>query len=331
MKQMVILVPQGEHNLSSIVGTYKVFSRAEQYWQDHGHHPVFNITVAGNADAIDFHNGLFSVHPHISVSEVGDVDLVVIPALNYDYPNAIAANRQLVAWIATQYQHGAAIASFCTGAFLLAATGILDGRKCATHWAAAASFRAMFPGVELVADTIITDDQGIFTNGGAYSFLNLVLYLVEKYYDRQTAVFCAKIFEIDIDRSSQSPYIIFQGQKNHQDEVVKEAQAFIEAHAHDGINVEQLAGRFAVGRRNFDRRFKKATGNTPAEYSQRVRIEAAKKCLEHTRKTVNEVMYEVGYSDIKAFRAVFKKLTGLAPLQYRNKYNKEVSSEYDPA
>jgi transcriptional regulator GlxA family with amidase domain len=181
----------------------------------------------------------------------------------------------------------------------------------------------MFPGVELQTDKLITDENGIYTNGGAYSFLNLIIYLVEKYYDRPTAIFCSKVFQIEIDRQSQSPFTIFTGQKTHQDEMVKQAQAYIENHVDEKISVEELSSRFAVGRRNFDRRFIKATGNTPVEYLQRVKIESAKKVFETTGKTINEVMYEVGYSDVKAFREVFKKITGMSPLEYRSKYNKE--------
>jgi len=181
----------------------------------------------------------------------------------------------------------------------------------------------MFPEVNLQTDKLITDENGIYTNGGAFSFLNLVIYLIEKYFDRQTAIYCAKVFQIEIDRQSQSAFTIFTGQKQHSDEIVKKAQAYIETNFQEKISFEYLSSAFAVGRRNFDRRFIKATGNTPLEYSQRVKIESAKKALETSRKTVNEVMYEVGYSDVKAFREVFRKITGMSPLEYRNKYNKE--------
>jgi transcriptional regulator GlxA family with amidase domain len=150
-----------------------------------------------------------------------------------------------------------------------------------------------------------------------------VLYLIEKYYDRQTAIFCSKVFQIDLDRQSQSPFVIFTGQKSHSDELVKKAQTYIEKNFQEKISVGQLSNQFASGRRNFDRRFIKATGNTPLEYSQRVRIESAKKALETSRKTANEIMYEVGYSDMKAFRKVFRKITGLSPLEYKNRYNKD--------
>ena len=126
-----------------------------------------------------------------------------------------------------------------------------------------------------------------------------------------------------MDRDSQSPFTIFTGQKSHGDEMVQQAQAYIESKVDEKISVEDLSSKFAVGRRNFDRRFIKATGNTPVEYAQRVKIEAAKKAFETSRKTINEVMYEVGYSDVKAFREVFRKITGMSPLEYKTHYNKE--------
>ena len=323
MKHLTIIVPDGENNLSSIVGAYKIFTRANEYRNSAGKKEVFTIQLAGISKEVDFYNGLFAVRPHTHISAVKKTDLIIIPSLNHNYEKAVKGNQPLIDWIAKQYKGGAEIASICTGAFLLASSGLLNGKNCSTHWAVADNFRNMFPEVNLQTDKLITDENGIYTNGGAYSFLNLVIYLIEKYYDRQTAIFCAKVFQIEMDRSSQSAFIIFKGQKLHGDEVVKKAQAYIENNLDEKISVEHLSAKFAVGRRHFDRRFIKATGNTPVEYAQRVKIESAKKAFETCRKTVNEVMYEVGYSDVKAFREVFRKITGLSPLEYRSKYNKE--------
>jgi transcriptional regulator GlxA family with amidase domain len=170
---------------------------------------------------------------------------------------------------------------------------------------------------------LITYEKGIYTNGGAFSFLNLLIHLIEKYYDRQTAIYCSKVFQIEINRNTQSEFTIFSGQKQHDDEVVQQAQAYIETNVEEKISIGNLSAKFNVGRRNFDRRFIKATGNTPIEYSQRVKTEMAKKAFETSRKTINEVMYEVGYSDVKAFREVFRKYTGMSPLEYKEKYNKD--------
>ncbi|MHA4895624.1 GlxA family transcriptional regulator [Pedobacter sp. PWIIR3] len=324
MKHLTVLVPNGENNLSSIVGAYKILSRANDYWQGLGKPSVFKIQVAGTAPEVGFYNNLFSVKPHAHIDDISKTDLIIIPSLNHNYEQAIKENEKLIDWIEQQYKNGAEVASVCTGAYLLASTGLLDGKSCSTHWIAADHFRQRFPKVNLQEDKLITDENGIYTNGGAYSFLNLIIYLVEKYYDRQTAIYCAKVFQIEMDRHTQQEFIIFKGQKQHADEMVKEAQRYIESNPHEKIAVDFLSTKFAVGRRNFDRRFIKATGNTPLEYLQRVKIEWAKRAFEVNHKTINEVMYAVGYSDVKAFREVFRKITGISPLEYKNKYNKNL-------
>jgi transcriptional regulator GlxA family with amidase domain len=323
MKHLTILVPDGQNNLSSIVGSYKIFTRANEYWKKTGREELFKIELAGISKEVDFYDGLFTVKPPANIESITKTDLIIIPSLNHNYEKSVKANKLLIEWIEKQYKEGAEIASICTGAFMLASSGLLDGKSCSTHWAAADIFRTKFPNVNLQPDKLITDENGIYTNGGAYSFLNLLMYLVEKYYDRQTAIFCSKVFQIEIDRQSQSAFTIFTGQKLHGDELVKQAQEYIESKLHEKISVDHLSSTFFVSRRTFDRRFIKATGNTPVEYSHRVKIEWAKKAFETNRKTIKEVMYEVGYSDEKAFREVFRKITGISPLEYRNKYNKE--------
>jgi transcriptional regulator GlxA family with amidase domain len=329
MKQLTIIVPDGQSTLSTIscvVGTYDLFSTANSYWKGIGKRELFKIELAGISKKTEFCDGLVTMKPQTNISAISKTDLIIIPSnLVRSYEKAAKGNQLLIDWIANQYKEGAEIASMCTGAFMLASAGVLDGKSCSTHWSYADTFRSMFPGVNLQPDQLITDENGVYTNGGAYSFLNLLIYLVEKYYDRQTAIYCSKIFQIEMDRNSQSAFTIFTGQKLHGDEMVKKAQAYIESKLHEKISVENLSQKFAVGRRNFDRRFIKATGNTPVEYTQRVKVESAKKAFETSRKTINEVMYEVGYSDIKAFREIFRKITGLTPIDYRNKYNKEAA------
>jgi transcriptional regulator GlxA family with amidase domain len=305
-----------------VVDTYLVFSKANDYWQRTGKSPAFKIQLGGTARRVKLFNGLFSVQPD-QISNIAKTDLIIIPAVPADFAKSIKRYRELLSWLEHQYNKGAAIASICTGAFMLASTGLLDGKSCSTHWVAAEPFRQMFPQVKLVTDKIITDENRIYTNGGAFSFLNLLLYLIEKYFDRPTAIYCSKHFQIDIDRHSQSAFTIFTGQKNHSDEVVRKAQDSIEKKFREKISVEALSSEFALSRRNFDRRFIKATGNTPIEYLQRVKVEAAKKAFETSRKTIQEVMFNVGYSDVKAFRETFRKITGLSPLAYRNRYNKD--------
>lgn len=327
MKHLTIAVPQGHCGLSTIAciaGIFEVFNTANSYRRRSGQDDLFTIHLAGAAPEQDVFHGMFTIKPQASVTAIPRTDLIIIPSnLLRSKQDISAENSVIIDWITRQYKDGASVASICTGAFFLAASGLLDGKSCSTHWAYADAFRQTFPGIRLQDDRLITDEHGIYTNGGAYSFLNLMIYLVEKYYDRQTAIFCSKTLQIEMDRNSQSVFSVFTGQKQHGDTMVQEAQALIERSADEKLSVDELSARFAVGRRTFDRRFIKATGNTPLEYAQRVRIESAKKNLETSRKTINEVMYEVGYSDTKAFREVFRKITGLSPLAYRNRYNKE--------
>jgi transcriptional regulator GlxA family with amidase domain len=309
-----------------IVGAREMFDMANNAFVLGCKNPVFQVQFIGCAPRHDFVSGYLSIKPEHAFAEIEKTDLIIIPALDEDFSEIIQQNKELIEWLKKQYKHGAEIASLCTGAFLLAATGLLDRKKCMTHWWAADRFRKMFPEATLVTDKIITDESGIYTSGGAFSSFNLLLHIIEKYYDRETAISCAKGLELDIDRKSQSPFIIFAGQKDHHDAEVRKSQEFIETNITEKITIDELADAAATSKRNFERRFKRATSNTPTEYIQRVKVEAAKKDLEFSRKNINEVTYDVGYSDTKAFRKIFKKYVGLSPIEYRIKYNKEAST-----
>ena len=321
MKHITILVPQGAI-LGSIEGPRQVFTEVNKLLKSMGKTALFNVQLAGIAKEVPAAGGIYTVFTDALISDIHKTDLIIIPALDGDMVKTLENNQEFVPWIVNKYKEGAEVGSLCVGAFLLASTGLVKGRKCATHWMAAHAFRKMFPDVNLVEDCIITDEHGIYSSGGAFSYLNLVLYLIEKYAGRDIAVFMSKAFQIDIERRSQSPFVIFNGQKDHEDELVKKAQEFIEKNVTERITVDQLADELALSRRNLERRFKKATTNSIVEYIQRVKIEAAKMNLESSRENVNEVMYNVGYTDPKAFRTTFKRITGLSPVQYRSKYNK---------
>jgi len=323
MKHISILVPQGVI-LGSLEGPRLVLSEVNALLVRMGKPPLFDVRLVGLAPETPVNNGMYTIKADLLTNEVDKTDLIIIPAVEGDMIKNLEDNHEFVPWIIKQYKAGAEVASLCVGAFLLASTGLINGKKCATHWMAANDFRRMFPDVDLVEDRIITDEHGIYSSGGAFSYLNLILYLIEKFAGREIAVFCSKAFQIDIKRDSQSPFIIFQGQKEHGDESIMKAQVFIEKNFQEKITVDQLASMLALGRRNMERRFKKATSNTVIEYIQRVKIEAAKKGFETGRKNISEIMYDVGYSDVKAFRTIFRKITGLSPIEYRNKYSKEL-------
>jgi len=323
MKHISILVPEGAI-LGSVEGPRQLFAGANAYAQSIDKPAIFKIHMVGLKKQIPLVNGVYTISADNLIREVSQTDLVIIPAMDGDLKAALEKNKDFILWVAARYYDGTGVASLCVGAFLLAATGLIDGKRCATHWMAANEFRKMFPQVDLVAEKVITDENGIYSSGGAYSYLNLVLYIIEKYAGRAAAIFCAKMFQIDISRDNQSQFIIFSGLKDHEDEPIKKAQLFIEKNFQEKITVDELASMLALSRRNLERRFKKATSNTVVEYIQRVKIEAAKMSLEMSRENVNEVMYKVGYNDTKAFRTTIKKITGLSPVQYRSKYSKAV-------
>ena len=320
MKHVSILLPH-QVNIAGLENARQGLEETNKYLISNGKKPIFEIEMVGISPEILLEEGRYTLKPNRLINEVKRTDLIVIPPVQDNIETAIKSNLEFYPWIYNQYKKGAQVASLCLGAFLLASTGLVDGKNCVTHWKAGEAFKSLFPKVNLLSDNILTEEDGIFTGGGAFSSANLLLYIIEKIVDRETAIYCSKVFQIDPGRNSQSPFIIFKSQKNHSDEEVFQAQIFIEKNYNKKITVEDLSSQLVLGRRTFERRFKKATSNTVVEYIQRIRTEAAKKELELGTKTVNEVMFDVGYNDPKAFREVFKKVTGMTPLDYRTRYN----------
>lgn len=327
MKHISIIIPKGNTVLSSVVGPYKLFSAVNSYLIQQGQAsgPSYQVDLVGVETDYKLYDGAFSINATATIDVISKTDLVIIPAFFGDIPAHMEMNKDYISWIVDMRAKGAEVASLCMGAFLLGATGLVDGKKCTTHWMGADGFRMMFPKVDLVPENVIVDEGGIYSSGGAYSFLNLVLHLIEKYSGREVAIYLSKLFEIEIDRYSQSNFTIFSGQKTHEDEPIKKAQEYIESNYQAKISIEKLSEMFAISQRNFIRRFKKATNNTPTEYIQRVKIEVAKKSLESSSENVNEIMWSVGYTDSKSFRSVFKKYTGISPNDYKNKYNRQLT------
>lgn len=323
MKKVSILVPESSV-MQAVADPQYLFTTVNHFLIAAGKSALFDVELVGIKKEVKLNNGMFSVHTDRQLKEVQKTDLVFIPALFGDMSAAIAKNKEAVPWIIEQYNKGAEVASLCVGAFLLASTGLLNGKKCSTHWGFQNEFREMFPDVEVVEGSIVTEEKRIYSSGGANSYWNLLLYLVEKYTDRETAILASKYFAVDIDRESQAAFAMFKGQKGHTDKEILLCQEFIEKNMDEKISIDDLAKVSTTGRRTFERRFKKATGNSVLEYIHRVKIEAAKRQFESSRKNINEVMYDVGYTDTKSFRNMFKKFTGLTPIEYRNKYNKMV-------
>ncbi|MEM8970380.1 MAG: helix-turn-helix domain-containing protein [Bacteroidota bacterium] len=318
MKHISLLVPQGEFSITNLDLTRQIFTWVNEYLPE----PTFTIEVVGLSKEVQPSGGLYTIKTDRLVEDVRKTDVIILPATFGDPWQTLEANEALVPWMLRHYRAGADLVSMCVGAFFLGATGILDGKRCSTHWGSADAFRKLFPQVILEDERIVAESDRIYTSGGALAFTNLLIYLIERYVGREIAIAASKAFMIDLDRASQSPFTIFSGQKSHDDLEVLEAQEYIESHYPDRITVEDLCDQVGIGRRTFERRFKSSTTNTVLEYIQRVKIEAAKQALEKGVKTVSEVMFDVGYQDTKAFREVFKKVTGMTPIAYRNKYSR---------
>ena len=321
MKHVTFLIADGVINPSCLFSAIEVFEKANDFHQTRDHQPYYHIRLAGTTLQQPVAGSLFSLQVAPLDDTADAADLIILPSVGEQDDFAIRKNLKVIDWIVRQYARGAEVASLCTGTFLLAATGLLKDKVCATHWQAEAHFRKLFPELDLHTSKIVTDTKGVYTAGGAVSSLNLALYIVEKYSGREAALHCARILQIDIDRNSQSPFILFDGLKDHKDDAIRDMQYYIEQHVGDRLTVDQLAIQCAMDRINFSRRFKRATRLAPADYIQRIKMEAAKRKFESTSKNISEVMYEVGYVDVKAFRNIFKKVVGLTPSEYKTKFS----------
>jgi transcriptional regulator GlxA family with amidase domain len=260
------------------------------------------------------------LHPHASITTAEPPDLILIPALDWNILESLKANRAFVPWIKSCSTRGTRVVSFCTGAFLLAETGLLDGRMATTHWRWAELFRKTYPDIDLQADRLIVDQGNVITAGAVAAFQDAVLYLIELYSGREAAVLTAKVLLLEAGRQTQLPFTIFSTQKNHNDTQILRIQHLMETRIRQPVNIADLARLGGMSVRNFDRRFREATGELPSIYMQKLRIEKAKRLLESGNDTVDQIMREVGYADYRSFRRLFRSFTALSPKAYRLKY-----------
>jgi transcriptional regulator GlxA family with amidase domain len=281
---------------------------------------VFDVRLAGlDGGTIRCRDGV-SIDPSVAAGEVAPPDLVVVPGLDDDLVASFGANRGWVPWLARWHAAGARIASSCTGAFLVADAGLLDGRPATTHWLFADELRRRYPAVQVTAGQMIVDNGDVITSGGATAFLNLVLYLVERFAGHERANLAAKLLLVDGHRPSQLPYIAFGPERAHDDVIVHHVQQHIDGHLDEPLRVAELAASFGLSERTLSRRFAAATGRGPRAYLQHARIQHAKRQLETAGDPVDEVRRLAGYGDPAAFRRVFKQATGLSPSRYRDAY-----------
>lgn len=319
MKTVSLLIYE-DAILSSLSGVMDMLLGVNRYMAEMGREPAFNLElVSEKMKNIQLHSPAQFIC-YKTIEEVKHTDLILAPAFEGDPTVVLRKNKAMINWLSTMHACGTEVASLCLGSYFLAEAGLLQGKSCTSHWMALEDMRRRYPDITILPDSVMTDQEGIYTSGGAFISLNLVLYLIEKFCGREASIWTSKMFSIDMDRVNQAHFAVFQGQRRHEDEDILKAQAFIEQHYDQQISVEQIAEQANMSKRNFIRRFKVATQNTPLEYLQRVKIESAKKELEKNTQNISTLMYNAGYNDLKTFRQVFKRITGLTPQEYRRKY-----------
>jgi transcriptional regulator GlxA family with amidase domain len=321
MKRVALLVPE-DANIAPLENARHGLRAANAYLEQSGGAPCFALQLVAATPCVQLDGGRVQLQVDATLDTVGKVDLCVVPPPLREDGSVLMSpgNQRLIEWVAAHYQAGGEVASLCMGAAMLAAAGVLDGRRAVVHWAVQQAYAQRFPQVDWASDGIVHYESGIYTSGGAFSAAHLILHLIEQHAGREAAIWCAKYFQLDWSRRSQQPFAIFTGHKAHADDVVRAVQEYLEAHYAERLSIPALADRFILGRRTLERRFRQATGHSIVEYLQRIRVEAAKRALENSRKSVSEVMYDVGYNDTKAFRDTFARYSGMTPLSYRERY-----------
>ena len=307
---------------TTLFGPMDIFNQAGRLWQRLGklpRAPYFEVTIASaDGQPIRCANDVW-VQPHCSIQEIQQTDLLVIASATY-IDQILANNPELVPWIRKQFDQGAHVASICTGVFLLAETGLLNGKSATLHWGYAQEFRNRYPQVQVQSEKMVLDQGRLYCSAGTNAGLDLSLYLVEKLCGRRAALESAKTMVLDLGRESQMPYSHFLISTEHGDPVIIKVQNWLETHQAEPVDYELLAAKFRMSRRSLERRFKQATRVTPLGYLQRLRVEKAKRLLEEGYHTFSEITYQVGYEDISFFRKIFIRLTGLRPKEYQQKF-----------
>lgn len=320
MKQLALLIPH-DYKLLSIAAILDVFETVNRIYAEQQKRVPFGINILQAREQLKEGENLFHGYTIKPLDEELTYDLVLIPAFSTDnMQETLTKNRLYTPWLQTQYKAGAEVASFCTGAFLFGATGLLDGKPATTHVDACPAFARLYPAVSVKPEETVTVDGRCYVSGGSTSTFHLLVMLVQKYCDNETAIRIAKIFAIDMDRHVQSYFSTFRPNYTHNDDLVKKVQQKIESNFQEINTLDEIMKDVPSSRRNIVRRFKQVTGVPPIEYLQHIRIEKAKKHLEQTNQSISEVISYTGYTDPKSFRKTFHKLVGMKPLEYREKF-----------
>ena len=306
------------------------FSITNLWLQKFGHHPPTaappgvplletEIVTPGGAPVIA--NGGVPIQPDRAMEAVTRTDIILIPPYLFGVHPLPDEMDAILPWLVSHYERDVRVGASCTGVFVLAMTGLLDGRVATTNWQVIKPFRRRFPHVRLKPEHILTEDSGLICSGAVAAQYNLALYLIEVFGSQALSRGCAKMFLVDPSRSTQAPYMSTHFSKRHGDREILKAQYWLEQHYRDSITIDAAARHVGLSPRHFKRRFKKAVDETPLKYLQQIRLEAAKTMLETTADTIGDITRQVGYEDSSTFRRLFKTYTALSPREYRDKFS----------
>lgn len=308
---------------STAIGPMEVFRHAGALWnvltgtQPSPHFRVTTASVDGRAVRCD---GPIQVRPAAALKDIRKTELILIPSTGISLDDVVERNAPVVPWLRRWHKRGAAIASVCSGVGLVAATGLLDGKRATTHWGLAERFREKYPAVRWMPELMITEDHGLYCGGGVNASLDLALHLVERFCGHDVAMQSAKALLIETPRAWQAGFAVVPLKTEHSDETISSAQEWLHQNFHRNFPLEATAKRVGMSLRNFVRRFKQATGDSPLSYLQKLRIAAAKRLLESDHRTMQEISDAVGYQDVAFFRQLFERHTGASPSAYRQRF-----------